>query len=477
MRRFIVSIQEKIRLRESAKRNTNYADIKVNQQEQDIEQIFMDLENNITYGNQVKSMDYKFAITSHRKVIGPIIVLGKKIFRKLTNWQWEGICLKQNIFNHTLMTLVEKMKNIFIEQQQDLTSIKQKHQEEILALKEELSVLRSRGQEELSAKEEIKKIQHELNQNIEVLRDEYNQKMVELEEAYNQKISVLKEESLQQSSQITAELSGMQQKISDMLHQLACVKQDNKYLRFKASQSHMIESIEVGQEDKQKLVINENMTRHLNYFSFENTFRGPEEMVMKRQRVYIPYFENKKNVLDIGCGRGEFLQLLKVNNVEAAGIDINEEFVEYCQYNKLRASHKDALEYLKTVEDNSLDGIFIGQVVEHLSEEYLETLITETYRKLANGAYMIVETPNPKNLGIFSNSFYIDPSHVKPVHPEYLKYLMNQEGFEQVREIYSSPVENGLDIEAIQDREVQRNFSKINDVLFGNQDYALIVRK
>lgn len=224
-----------------------------------------------------------------------------------------------------------------------------------------------------------------------------------------------------------------------------------------------------------------NTYSKIDYFDFENHFRGSRQNVKERQKMYIPYFLNCVNVLDIGCGRGEFLELLKEHGITAKGVDIYNEYVEYCRIKELDVVCGDGIEYLMNCK--KLDGIMAAQVAEHLDTNQIVTLCENAYQKLEEGGIMILETPNPKALSIYYNEFYMDPSHTKPVHPETLKYLAQKAGFREVEIIYTEvsrvskkipPLE--LDI-AGNLQEFNSSIHEVSELLYGSRDYAIIARK
>ena len=227
---------------------------------------------------------------------------------------------------------------------------------------------------------------------------------------------------------------------------------------------------------------NEDSYSGIDYFDFENKFRGSRLQIKNNQKQYIEYFEGKYNVLDIGCGRGEFLELLKEFDIEATGVDSYDVFVEYCKMNGLKAVNHDAIEYISELEGN-IGGIFAGQIVEHLNINQIVDLCNLAYEKLSEGSYLVIETPNPTSLAIYTNAFYIDPSHIKPVHPLTLKYLLEKAGFEhvEIKFIAESAINiniPAIDIDQIKNsQEINDYFNLIGELLFGSQDYAIIAKK
>jgi SAM-dependent methyltransferase len=229
--------------------------------------------------------------------------------------------------------------------------------------------------------------------------------------------------------------------------------------------------------------------RGINYFLFEEKFRGSTEEIKQRQSIFLDYFKNSQNVLDIGCGRGEFLSLLKENGIGARGIDINEDMVAYCKNNGLEVQKVEALFYLESLDNTSLDGVFTGQLVEHLQPGELINLVKLCYNKMKYGAHFIIETVNPLCLSVFAASFYMDLSHVKPVHPETIKFLLESAGFKEIKFEFFSPfpesarlskltISDGMnDEEKARLEAMNQNIDKLNSLLYGYQDYAVIAKK
>lgn len=219
----------------------------------------------------------------------------------------------------------------------------------------------------------------------------------------------------------------------------------------------------------------------IDYFDFENHFRGSREIIKERQAQYLPYFTECKKVVDIGCGRGEFLELLKDNGIGAVGVDTYDEFAEYCKEKGLEAVCDDGSHYLKHAE--STDGIFVGQVVEHLKVEQIVELCTTAYEKLEKGKYLIIETPNPTSLAIYTHAFYVDPSHVKPVHPLTMEYFLQKAGFSEIKIVYTQCSKLDIEIPQLHGENIEnleafnQAMQTVSETLFGSQDYAIIAKK
>ncbi len=212
----------------------------------------------------------------------------------------------------------------------------------------------------------------------------------------------------------------------------------------------------------------------IDYFDFENHFRGTIENIKQAQRIYLPYFSGKHHVLDLGCGRGEFLSLLHEEGIPAVGVDVYEPYTEHCRLQGLEAHCGDGIAYLRQMSE--VDGIFAGQVIEHLTTAQITELCDTAFEKLSSGGVLVMETPNPTSLAIYTNAFYIDPSHVKPVHPLTMQYLLEKAGFTQVRLVYpqaSRPPQHIPPLDGASD-EFNQAMQSVSEMLFGCQDYAVV---
>ena len=220
------------------------------------------------------------------------------------------------------------------------------------------------------------------------------------------------------------------------------------------------------------------------YVGFEDQFRGAPEEIAARQREYVEIFAGASDVLDIGCGRGEFLALLKERGVRARGIDVNDSMVDVCLQKGLDASKADALGYLRAQPAGSLGGLLAAQVVEHLDPAYLTNLLDAAYAALRPGAPIVLETINPACWFAFFESYVRDITHVRPLHPDTLKFLLQASGFGRVEIRYQAPYPEHHKLQrvtapALGDAAemLNANVDKLNSLLFTYLDYAAIARR
>jgi SAM-dependent methyltransferase len=221
------------------------------------------------------------------------------------------------------------------------------------------------------------------------------------------------------------------------------------------------------------------------YVGFEDAFRGSPDAIRARLTDYVPIFAGASDVLDIGCGRGEFLGLLRENGVSGRGIDLNDAMVEVCREKGLEASKADALSYLGSLPDGSLGGLFAAQVVEHLEPAYLTRLLEAAFEKLRPGAPIVLETINPACWFAFFESYIRDITHVRPLHPDTLKFLLVASGFNQIDIRYRAPYPEHEKLQPIATGAIaadaietlNANVKKLNQLLFTYLDYAAVARR
>jgi SAM-dependent methyltransferase len=205
------------------------------------------------------------------------------------------------------------------------------------------------------------------------------------------------------------------------------------------------------------------------YAALEDRFRGTREDVKERFSVYLQFVKgNVGPVLDVGCGRGEWLELLHENGIKASGVDTNRVLIEQCRERSLEVVEEDALVYLRSLPDQSLGAVTGFHIIEHVSLDQLLSLIDEVMRVLIPGGVAIFETPNPDNVLVGSNYFYFDPTHRHPLPSQLMHFLFETRGFQHIEVINLHPwdsarVKGGAELA-----------ERFNDYFFGPMDYAIL---
>src|SRR5262249_43052545 len=151
----------------------------------------------------------------------------------------------------------------------------------------------------------------------------------------------------------------------------------------------------------------------IDWLKFSERFRGPEDRVREHQKRYLGRFKNAENILDLGCGRGEFLEVARDAGLNALGVDSNAEFVALCKSKGLGAETSDIFSYLTSVPDSTLGGVFCSHVIEHLSPADLPRMVQLLGQKTKPNAAVVFETPNAESPSILTTHFYLDPTHVR----------------------------------------------------------------
>jgi SAM-dependent methyltransferase len=395
-----------------------------------------------------------YSISSHRPFAGAVLVKGRELVYGEVKRYVDPLISKQNEFNRTAASVLNRFTRMLrSEVNREVTG-------KIESLKADVDKEMDRGIENLKAE-----VNKEVTSEIDILKFEVHKEI-------SSGVASLKPEVYKEVDVVLNSL------ISSLNTELENKVWLRNVLDKKIEESYRLQEIKLSEPEE----------LGINYFKFEERFRGSCEDIKERQSKFFKYFEGRSNVLDIGCGRGEFLELLKERGVNARGVDLDEDMIAQCRSRDLCVELDDAVSYLEQLPDESLDGIFIDQVVEHLTPEYLTKLLRLCYRKLDFGHYILVETVNPLSFFSFAN-FYIDLTHVKPVHPETLKFLLESTGFTELETFFISPVSEEARLEKlpvfeeVSDKEkaiteiYNRNVDLLNSRLYGAQDYAVIGKK
>ena len=210
------------------------------------------------------------------------------------------------------------------------------------------------------------------------------------------------------------------------------------------------------------------------YFSLEDALRGTPEQIKEEVKVYLPVLQNagfSSDILDVGCGRGEWLQVLRETGFEARGIDTNRILVQQCKELDLDVEEREALSYLRSLPDAGLNVVTAFHFAEHLPLETLVRFLDESARTLRPGGLIILETPNPENLLVGSCNFYLDPTHKNPIPIPTMKLLLEARGFR---------CEEVLKLHAVESTKIEvkdQLTSHLNHFLYGPMNYAVVARK
>jgi O-antigen chain-terminating methyltransferase len=221
------------------------------------------------------------------------------------------------------------------------------------------------------------------------------------------------------------------------------------------------------------------------YAAFENRFRGSREEIRSRLTAYAPLFEGLAPVADLGCGRGEFLEVLRDKGIAACGVEGNSHVARDCRERGLDVVEGDLLAFLRTQAEGGLGGVFAAQVAEHLPPAVLQAVLNESHRALRPGGLLILETVNPRSVLGLLEVFNRDLTHERPLHPETLSFLAAAAGFSDVRVELKAPVEPAAQLQPVPSdglpgraaQVLNENVARLNGLLYGPLEYALLARR
>ena len=210
------------------------------------------------------------------------------------------------------------------------------------------------------------------------------------------------------------------------------------------------------------------------YRAFEDRYRGSRQLIKDRLKAYTPFIapllelDTTLETIDLGCGRGEWLELTQELGFNSKGIDLDEGMIQACIELGLNAKLGEAYPYLMSLKDNSQAIISAFHVVEHISFEDLQKWTKEALRALKPGGLLIYETPNPENILVATHNFYLDPTHIKPVPPELLSFIVEHAGFHRVKVIR---LQEDKDLADIKDVTIENVLCSVSP------DYAVVAQK
>jgi 2-polyprenyl-3-methyl-5-hydroxy-6-metoxy-1,4-benzoquinol methylase len=223
-------------------------------------------------------------------------------------------------------------------------------------------------------------------------------------------------------------------------------------------------------------------SRDLRYEVFEDIFRGSSEWVKQKLEQYLNIFKDAAEpIVDIGCGRGEFLELMRDAGKDAYGIEINQHEIEQLKKKGIRVVNENAIDHIASLADESIGGGFCAQVVEHLTPDNVYQLVSSLQSKMKSGAPLVIETINPLSVQAFHSSYLVDPTHIYPVHPQTLLFFLRYAGFKnvQVKKITPFPRESQLqNPDQIVDGEIKQYLNalvqRLNSILYDCAEYYVL---
>jgi O-antigen chain-terminating methyltransferase len=213
------------------------------------------------------------------------------------------------------------------------------------------------------------------------------------------------------------------------------------------------------------------------YLAFENQFRGTREEIRERLLEYVPRIRESgagvegREILDIGSGRGEWLEIMRDAGLSAKGVDLNHVLVQGCLDQGFAVTEQDALSYLRALPDNCLGAITSFHLIEHLGFEDRIALFDECVRVLKPGGVALFETPNPRNLLVGGCNFWADPTHLRPLYPETHQFLLEYRGFCRVELLFLHPHAEG---QCLPEEEAPQLASRLNEILSCARDFTIV---
>jgi SAM-dependent methyltransferase len=435
---------------------------------------------------------YHIHFTSHRKGLGRFVVLAKQVLRKLLTPILERQLAYNAANTRVVYHLNKQMENLRQQQAATTPALRAMVVEQVEGLYQTvremvIEHIEGLGQQQTAAF-------HNLREAMTAQIGDLGLRQTAALQGVRKALSGdLEKKVHDMRANVTAVVEAQQDDLARMEHGLAeketrMAELEQTCLRLKTSLTQQERRLSMlleearkrlpapfSQDQLQRIAEEEHHALEALYLSFEDQFRGSPEDIRKRLEVYLPILEEAKlgtdemPILDVGCGRGEWLALLEEQGMRAQGVDVNRMVVDDCRRQGFEVVAKDAIAYLRDLPDRSLGAVTGFQVIEHLPFEGFVKLLDETARVLKPGGVAIFETPNPENVLVGSYSFYLDPTHRNPLPSSMVKFMVEARGLCRVEVMYLHPSdeprvdEAGLDVA-----------KRFNAYFYGPRDYAVI---
>ncbi len=413
----------------------------------------------------------RIPVRSMRPIWGPIITFFKRAVRKSTYWLYQPLFQQISSFNSTVSDLLNKT----ILRVAELTDLRQLVEDYLAEALEKVSEQWDAKFRELLSEiaEEKANLRQELTDLRQLVEDYLAEALEKVSEQWNAKFRELLSEIAEEKANLRQELTDLRQLVEDYRVEAAFLRA-KLFLALQYQRTGKWPVLQ-GQErpGRALLPLQDVEDNAWLYHAFEQQFRGSEETIKERQRAYLSDVQKAYKrcggyVLDLGAGRGEFLELCREAGIPAKGVDSNEAMVSRCREKGLEVERAEAIAYLQSLPDESLCAVTAFQLVEHLVPQELWHLVQVALIKLKPGGVIILETVNPHSLVALQN-FYLDLTHQRPIPAPTLRFLLEAAGFQRVEVRFSSPVPEASCLQGD-----DPNVAKLNDLLFGYQDYAVV---
>lgn len=426
---------------------------------------------------QVWEQDRELPIESGRRGLGWLIVLFKKLLRPFVKTPQNDLWERQRAFNLALVEFEER----FADQ----------------SLPERLDRLEGPAYRELA--EELARVAGDLRQVQRELSSDFKQLEKVQEDGFSAVESDLAQlrdkhlEYLQSQADRLVVLEGFKNDGLDDITRHAdalFARIDQKLTRYRRESRELWSRMEAllalaETADAGAVAPLIRASKEQGYVELERLFRGSQSEIRRRLRPYLGYLESRNPVLDLGCGRGESLELLRDHGIAGRGVDSSADMVAQCAQKGLEAEQGDLFEILASTEPGSLGAVVSFHVIEHLPAESLDRLVRLAWRALRPGGVLVLETPNPLSVVVGARNFWLDPTHRRPVHPASLKLSFELAGFEPVVQLDLQPFGDGDrlpevtvdeladDLKPVADG-INRLRDRLDELLFGYQDFGMV---
>ena len=416
----------------------------------------------------------------HPGPINALIQFVKKVMRRSLTWYTRPL----HVFEGGVVRALEQIIAI-LDNHRDIL---QKTAEELNAQASRIERNRSRLARQIESQStKLRDFETEFGTRLSRRLAEHEEKLNRALSGYNHELHAADSRSEQRIADVSAEIAALRGELNALrnegVSQSRMRDRDLRRLAFTVEQNKLGQPAEGARPTPAIPAMFPSGVKgesEFDYFRFEEKYRGEESDIRDRQQSYLEYFRGRDNVVDIGCGRGEFLELLRDNNIPAKGIELGTDQFLLCREKGLDVAQQDLFEFLESMPDESLGGLFSAQVIEHMTASDQLRYVALAYRKTQPGSPVIFETINAQCVYAIMRNFFLDPTHVRPIHPETLKFAMESMKFRNVELRFSGPVSDkqlpplqleggGPELERF-----NRAIDGLNELIYGYQDYAAI---